>query len=38
MLEPNKTSSTQGHEGVDAAWREIDASLQRAKDQSDAKA
>ena len=36
MLEPNKTSSTQGHEGVDAAWREIDASLQRAKDQSDA--
>jgi inorganic pyrophosphatase len=32
MLEPNKSSSTQGHEGADAAWREIKASLKRAKE------
>jgi len=31
MLEPNKSSSTQGHEGRDAAWREIEASRKRAE-------
>jgi inorganic pyrophosphatase len=34
MLEPNKSSSTQGHEGADAAWREIKASLKRARELS----
>lgn len=28
-LEPDKHSSTRGHEGTDAAWREIDAALAR---------
>ena len=30
-LEPHKSSSTQGHEGKDAAWREIKTSFERAQ-------
>ena len=31
MLEPTKYSTTRGYEGVDAAWQEIDAALERAR-------
>ena len=34
MLEPHKSSATQGYEGAAAAWREIDASLERGKQSS----
>ena len=30
-LEPGKSSHTAGYDGVDAAWREIDAALERLK-------
>ena len=31
-LEPNKSSSSQGHEGREAAWREIRAAFDRARE------
>jgi inorganic pyrophosphatase len=33
-LEPGKSSHTAGYDGVDAAWREIDAALERLKAES----
>jgi len=31
QLEPGKFASTRGYEGVDAAWREVEESVERAR-------